>query len=149
MKYQTDPELMFNAKSDCFIFSILKIHEIVGHHEFTRKQIKQIRKVAVRADFHGQDGYINEKGISGIASVASGRSRNHVYIKRVTSNDHYNFLIARFSRYLSNGDLVTHFVLSDIDTPGRVVFDPWSEDGARTTMIGNITGYRYLFAEKV
>lgn len=147
MFYQSDPDLLFDAKSDCYVFDILKIHEIVGKHEFTRDQVKNLRKVSVRAEFIGEDGYINAKGISGIATVASGTTGVHVYIKRVTIDDPFNFLIAEFGRKLSNGDSVRHFNLMEIDAPALVQWDPWSKAGARTTQIGQIVGYRYIFAE--
>ncbi len=146
MYYQTDPELQFNAKSDCYIFDILKIHEIVGKHEFTRTQIKQLRKIAVRADFIGQDGYINAKGISGLATVASGITKHHVFIKRVGSNDNYNFIIGEFMR-MHGSRRIEHFNL--MEDRKTVMFDPWSKLGAVTTKEGNIIGYRYIFAEAV
>jgi len=144
--YQTDPKLQFRAKSDCYIFDILKIHEIVGEHEFTRTQIKQLRDVAVRTGFIGQDGYINERGISGLATVASGISKHYVYIKRVGSNDPYNFLIGEFMRIAGTRRIVHFNLMEDKDT---VMFDPWSKLGALTTKEGNIIGYRYLFAEAI
>lgn len=149
MFYQTDSKLIYNAKSDCYIFDILKIHEIIGKHEFDYRQLKAMRKLMVRAEFIGKDGYINAKGISGITSVASGLTGHNVYIKRVGIDDIYNFVIAQFSRFLSNNDLVTHFNLMYLNKPKIVQWDPWSEDGARTTKIGNITGYRYIWAEAV
>ena len=149
MKFQTDPKLMFNAKSDCFVFCILKIHEIVGNHEFTYDQLKKIRRVAVRPGFHGKDGYINEKSISGIASVASGLTGHHIYIKRTTSNDPFNFLIGEFMRIVSDSKRFTHFNLMKDLSHKVVEFDPWSEEGARTTEIGNIIGYRYIWAEAI
>ena len=149
MFYQTDPELNYNAKSDCYVFDILKIHELVGKHEFSYYDIKQIRKLTVRADFIGEDGYINAKGISGISTTASGLTGRHVYIKRVTIDDPFNFLIAEFGRKLSNGDPVRHFNLMEIDAPELVQWDPWSKVGARTTQIGKIIGFRYIFAEVI
>lgn len=147
MKYQSDPDLKATAKSDCFIFDILRIHEIVGKHEFSTENIKEIRRVCVRADFHDKDGYINERGIAGISTVASGITRKHVFIKRVTSNDIYNFLLARYSRTISGGNLFSHFVLANMINPHDVDYDSWSEEGSRTVREGNITGYRYIFAE--
>ncbi len=147
MFFQTDPELKFNAKSDCYIFDILKIHEIVGKHEFTRDQIKKIRKVSVRADFIGEDGYINAKGISGISVAASGLTGKHVYIARVEVNDPFNFLIAEFGRKLSGDRNVRHFNLMEMESPSLVKWDPWSKVGAKTTQIGKIIGFRYIFAE--
>lgn len=149
MKYQTDSKLMFNAKSDCYVFDILKVHEIIGKHEFSYRQLKSMRKVMVRADFIGQDGYINDKGISGISSVASGLTGNNVYIKRVGSNDNYNFVIAKFGRQLSNNKWVYHFVLMDPDNPAIVLYDSWSKAGSRTVQIGQILDYRFIFAEAV
>lgn len=149
MKYQTDPKLMFDADSDCYVFDILKVHEVIGKHEFSYRQLKSMRKVMVRADFIGQDGYINDKGISGIASVASGLTGHHVYIKRVGSNDNYNFVIALYRRQLSNGKFVYHFVLMDPSNPALVLFDPWSKVGARTTQEGQIIDYRFIWGEAV
>ena len=149
MKYQTDPKLMFEAKSDCFVFTVLKVHEIIGKHEFSYRHLLGMRKVMVRADFIGKDGYINDKGISGISSVASGLTENHVYIKRVGSNDNYNFVIALYRRQLSPGKFVFHFVLMDPDNPALVLFDPWSKAGAKTTHEGQIIDYRFIFAEAV
>jgi hypothetical protein len=145
--FQDDPELKFDAKSDCYLFDILKIHEIVGKHTFTRDQIKNLRKVSVRTKFIGEDGYLNAKGISGLATVASGLTGVHVYIKRVTNNDPFNFLIGEFGRALSGGRHVRHFNLMEMDAPELVQWDPWSKAGARTTGIGKIVGFRYLFAE--
>jgi len=148
--YQTDPELQFDADEDCFFFDILKIHEIVGKHEFTREQVKQLRMVSVRADFMGQDGYLNAKGISGIATVASGLTKHHVYIKRMGSNDNYNHIIALYERRTNSGKLVRHFVLADFEKPHRLIaFDPWSKEGSRTGREGYIVGYRYIWGEEV
>ena len=149
MFFQNDPELQFNAKSDCYLFDVLRIHEIVGGHEFTREQIKQLRRVSVRTEFIGQDGYLNEKGISGLATVASGLTKHHVYIKRVTSNDDYNFLIGEFMRTVSGGKRYTHFNLMEGLDRDKVGFDPWSKEGAQTTKHGNIIDYRYIWAEAV
>ncbi len=149
MFFQNDKDLMFNAKSDCYIFDILKIHELVGNHFFTRQQIKQLREVSVREKFIGQDGYINAKGISGLASVASGLTGHNVYIKRVDSNANYNFLIGEFMRIVSGGKRYEHFnLMADLDRE-KVGFDPWSSEGAKTTHYGNIIGYRYIFSEAV
>lgn len=149
MFYQTDPELQFNAKSDCYVFDILKIHELIGKHEFTYEQIRKIRSVTVQAEFIGEDGYINAKGISGISTTATGLTGVHVYIKRVKVDDPFNFLIAEFGRKLSNSDPVRHFNLMEMDAPELVQWDPWSKVGARTTAIGKIIGFRYIWAEKV
>ena len=148
MIYQTDPELQFDAKSDCYVFCILKIHELVGRHEFLKNHVNQLRKVSVRTEYIGEDGYLNAKGISGLAAVASGLTGQNVYIKRVSPNDDFNFLIAQYARNLSSGKLVTHFVLVDVLTHS-VIFDPWSKEGARTTKIGNVTGQRHIWAEAI
>lgn len=149
MKFQTDPKLMFNAKSDCYVFDILKIHEIIGKHEFSHRQLLAMRKVMVRADFIGSDGYINNKGISGISSVASGLTGHSVYIKRVGSQDNYNFVIALFRRTDSDGLVWEHFVLMEPLSHDVVFFDPWSEEGARTVKLGKIVEYRFIWAEAV
>jgi hypothetical protein len=148
--YQTDPELQFKANSDCYLFDILKVHELVGKHEFTREQVKQLRKVSVRADFMGQDGYLNEKGISGIATVASGLTKHHVYIKRVGSNDNYNHIIAKYEYRADSGKFFCHFILANFDKPSKIIdWDPWAEWGSNTGNTGYIIGYRYIFAEAI
>ncbi len=149
MFFQTDHELQFDAKEDCFFFDILKIHELVGKHEFSREQVKKLRKVSVRTDFMGEDGYLNAKGISGIATVASGLTGHNVYMRRVDSNSNYNFIISRFSRITNNNKRVSHFVLMDINNPKEVLYDPWSKNGSRTAREGNITEYRYIWSERV
>ncbi len=81
--------------------------------------------------------------------MASGLTGYNVYIKRVTNNNRFNFLIGKFGRKLSSGKLVSHFNLMEIEQPELVKWDPWSAVGARTTVIGKIVGYRYLWAELV
>ena len=150
MKFQTDPKLMFNAKSDCYVFDVLKVHEIVGKHEFSYSDIKKLRKVSVRADFIGEDGYINAKGIQGLAAAASGISGVHVYIRRNSSNGLYNFIFARYQRRTNSLKLVTHFVLANFEKPlKKVDWDPWSESGSRTASEGNVVDFRYIWAEKI
>jgi len=148
--FQTDPELQFNAKSDCYLFDILKIHELVGKHEFTREQIRDIRRVSVRTNFMGKDGYLNAKGISGISMVASGLTGYNVYMRRVGSNSNYNYIIAEYQRRIDSSSMVDHFVLANFEQPNKVVdYDPWSFFGSRTVREGNIVGFRYIFAEAV
>ncbi len=150
MFYQTDPELQFKADSDCYFFDILKIHELVGRHAFTRDQVKDVRRVSVRPDFMGKDGYLNAKGISGIASVASGLTKHHVYIRRVGLNDIYNHIIAKYERRTDSNKLVRHFVVANFEHPNGIIdWDPWSKDGSRTGNTGYITEYRYIFAEAI
>lgn len=150
MFFQTDKKLQFEADQDCYLFDILKIHELVGKHEFTREQIKDLREVSVQAKFMNRDGYLNAKGISGITSVASGLTKKHVYIKRVGSNDIYNYIIAKYQRRTSNSHMVSHFVLANFKEPNRLIdWDPWSLEGSRTGKVGYIIGYRYILAEAV
>ena len=149
MFYQTDKDLQFEADSDCYLFDVLRILEKTGGFEYTRDQVMQIRKLSVRAEFIDKDGFLNEKGISGLATVSSGLTSHHVYAKRVGSNDNYNNIIALFSRKLSNNKRMYHFVLMDSFTPDIVEWDPWSKVGAKTTREGNIISYRYIFSEVV
>ena len=67
----------------------------------------------------------------------------------VGSNDNYNFVVARFKRRLSNGNLVTHFVIIDPMNPHIVLWDPYSPDGSKTVREGWVDGYRYIFAEAI
>ena len=150
MFYQTDPKLQFKANEDCYFFGVLKIHELEGKHEFTRGQVKDLRRVSVRAKFMDKDGFLNAKGISGIASVASGLTGHHVYIRRVGSNDNYNHIIAHYERRTDSGKLFRHFVLANFLEPDKIIdFDPWSKEGSRTGNTGYIIGYRYIFAEAI
>lgn len=150
MFYQTDEELQFKADSDCYNFVILKIHELEGKHEFTREQVMQLRAVSVRADFIDDEGYLNDKGIQGVAMSASGITKKHVYIRRVTNNSNYNYIIARYGRRTNSGKLVNHFVLADNVRPADLIaWDPWSAEGSKTGRVGYIMGYRYIFAEAV
>lgn len=150
MFFQTDKKLQFNAKSDCYLFDILKIHELTGKHEFTRDQVKKLRKVSVRAEFIGEDGYLNEKGISGVASVASGLTGHNVYMRRVGSNDNYNNIIAHYERRTNSSKFVRHFVLANFEKPDKLVdYDPWSKYGSKTVQTGYIIGYRYIWSEVV
>ena len=146
---QTDPKLAFKADSDCYLFCILRILEKARGFEYTRSQVAQFRKVAVRAEFIGDDGYINARGISGIAVVSSGLTKHHVYAKRVESTESFNYVIAKFRREVSSGKYTHHFVLMNTQDPTIVDFDPWSVTGARTTKEGKIIDYRYVYAEKV
>jgi len=148
--FQTDPKLQFKANEDCYLFDVLKIHELVGKHEFTRDQVRDLRKISVRTKFVEEDGYLNAKGISGIASVASGLTGHHVYMRRVGSNDNYNHIIALYERRTDSGKLVRHFVLANFKKPDRLVdYDSWSKYGSRTVQIGYIIGYRYIWSEAV
>lgn len=150
MFYQTDPELQFKADEDCYIFCNLKIHELVGNHEFTREQVKQLREVSVDAKFIDKDGYLNAKGISGLASVASGLTGNYVYMRRVGNNDNYNFIIAQYEYRANSGKLFRHFVLANFEQPSKIIdFDPWAEWGSNTGNTGYIVDYRYIFAEAI
>lgn len=149
MFFQTDKELQFEADSDCYVFCILKILEKTGRFKYTRDQVKKLRKVSVRARFIEEDGYLNERGISGLASVSSGLTGRHVYAKRVGSNDNYNNIIALFKRDIPGGKPVYHFDLMDSLNPLIVEWDPWSESGAKTTREGNIISFRYVFSEAI
>ena len=149
MFYQTDKELQFEADSDCYLFDILRILEKTGKFKYTRDQVKQLREISIRAEFIGEDGYLNEKGISGIASVSSGLTSHHVYAKRVGSNDNYNNIIALFMRNISGSKSIYHFDLMELSNPKLVEWDPWSLFGAKTTHEGNVISYRYIFSEAI
>ena len=149
MFFQTDRKLQFKADSDCYLFDVLYGLEKVGKFKFTREQVKQLRAVSVRADFISEDGFLNEKGISGIAMVSSGLTGHHVYAKRVGSNDNYNVVIGKFMRVISPNNRMVHFNYMNFALPKIVEWDPWSEYGAKTTHEGNIIEYRYLFMEAI
>lgn len=141
---------MFKADSDCYLFDILKIIELQGKFKFTREQVMQLREVSVRADFINDEGFLNEKGIQGVAYAASGLTKKHVYVRRVSSNGHYNHIIAEYGRRANNRKLVHHFVLADFIRPNQLIaWDPWSAEGSKTGREGYITGYRYIFAEAI
>jgi len=150
VKFQTDPKLEFKADEDCYFFDVLKVIELTGKFEFTYDQIRDLRKVSVRAEFMGKDGYLNAKGISGISSVASGLTKHHVYVKRVGSNDNYNHIIAKYARKLDSGYLFYHFVLANFDKPDELIdWDPWSFYGSKTGREGYVVEFRYLFSEAI
>ena len=150
MFYQTDPNLGFTAKTDCYLFDLLKIHELVGKHEFTRDQVKTIRDFCDRAEFIGEDGYINKGGVSGVASVASGITHKHVYMQRVDNTGRYTHILAHYARVAISKEVIDHFVLADFDDPfHKVEWDPWSEAGALTTRKGKVVDLRFIFAEAI
>jgi len=122
----------------------------VGQHRFTRDQVRDLRKVSVRTDFIEFDGFLNRKGVSGVAMVASGITGHNVYIKRVGVDDPFTHIIAVYERRLSNGDFVRHFVLAGLEHPDKVIqWDPWSKEGSRTGKEGYVVGFRHMWAERV
>jgi len=147
MIYQTDENLPKHMRDDeCYEFSILDIHEDFGNHEFTIAQLINIHRVVTNANFMGKDGFINYRGMQGIANVASAISGINVDIRLVSVNDNFNALIARFS--LRDGDkLYTHFPRLSMEDYKSVIYDPYSPYGSRTVREGKITGYRYIRAE--
>ena len=150
MFYQIDKKIKKTQRDDeCYVFCIYKVFEEISGHTLTYAEINQIHEVTVRPDFVGEDGWINEKGIQGIAMVASGFTKKHVYIRRVGSNDNYNFVIACFKRHLSNGNIATHFVIVDRMNPKIILWDPYSPSGSKTVREGWMDGCRYIFAEAI
>lgn len=148
MFYQIDDKIKkYQRDDECYVFNIYKIFEEMSGHTFTYKEIDDMHNVTTKAEFVGRDGWINENGIQGLASVASGITKKHVFIKRVSASNNYNFIIACFKRKLSNGGIVTHFVLVDRINPKIVIWDPYSPNGSKTVREGWIDSYRYIFAE--
>ena len=147
MIYQTDERLRLEARDDeCYMFDILRIHELEGDHEFTVRQVDGIHRLSVRMGWMRLDGWLGVDGPSGIAYEASGVAGVHVQIDRVTEDDDYNFLIGRYNRKTNKGKEVTHFVLMDMDNPKKVIYDPWDKGGSKTVRIGKLTEYRYIKA---
>ena len=150
MKYQVNKELHPDIRKwGCYFLSILRIYEIVSKKDLSVNEVNNIYKVGKRAGFLGEEAYVNAKGISGIASVASGLTGKHVYIKRTDSNSVYNFLISKHVRTTNSGKLVSHFVLVDMDDPLKIIYDPWSSAGSKTGREGKSHSYRYIFGEMV
>ncbi len=111
MIYQTDERLRLEARdNECYMFDILRIHELVGKHEFTVRQVDAIHRLSVQMDYMGMDGWLGPEGPDGIAYEASGVSGIHVHIDRVPEDEDYNYLIGRYNRKTTKGKAVTHFL---------------------------------------
>ena len=149
--YQTTPGLDKEIASEgCYFRVVLKIVEIITGINFTVDQINKIYRVCFRVGYVGNKIspiYLNERAINGIAQVASGMTGNHVFMKRVFDNDHYNFRAGLYTRLTNSGGKVFHFVLM----PGPLTegWDPWSESGSRTAKIGTFDSSRLIMAEAI
>ena len=150
MIYQTDKRLRLKARDDeCYLFCILDIFESFTKYTFTIKEIDTIHRLLVRLDYIRIDGWINERGVQGIAQVASVISGKHCYMKLVDESQSYTAIIARYSRKTGKSNLVTHFVRMYISDSKKIQYDPYDEKGSKTVREGKITGYRYIFAEVI
>lgn len=150
MLYQTDTRLKLEERDDeCYLFCILRIYEKLTGAVLTPEQISLIHKLLVRLDYIRMDGFVQEKGVQGIAQVASGIVGKHAYIKRVSNIDKFNFLIACWGRKDKNDKMLTHFVEMKVNDPTVVEWDPYSPAGSKTVREGKILSYRYIFGEKI
>ena len=98
-----------------------------------------------RAGFVGDEVYMLEGAIKGVAQIASGITGKHVYMRQVGNQDNYNVILAKWSRKLSSGKYNSHFVL--MEDAKIVEYDSWPN--SRTVKEGDIHSYRYIFAEVI
>lgn len=149
MLYQTDQRLRLKTRDDeCFLFAILKIFEEEAKHTFTPEEIEKLHDMLVKFKYIREDGWINNRGVEGIATTASGLTDKNVYIKRVGENIQYTHLIGKWVRPDDNDPdkELAHFVNMSLDKK-TVTWDPYSIHGSRTVREGHINSYRYIFAE--
>lgn len=146
--YQTTPGIKEEIRDEgCYFLSILNIYSKVSGHDLTVKEVNTIYKVAVAADHIRKDCLIyKDRGVSGVASVASGLTRKHVYMKQVDGEGVYTHRIAKFQRKTSGGKTMTHFVEVGLDSDD-VLYDGWPN--SKTCRDGHIVDYRYILAEAI
>lgn len=154
MLYQIDKRIKATLRDDeCYAFTVLKIFEDHSKYQFTPKDVMTVITIAEEAGYMGEknnpeSGFMNKNAVSGIATICSGYTGIHVYMKQVTNQEKYNHVIAEFLRTEGNKKF-THFPEVSMENMVDVIYDPYSPNGSRTVREGKIIGYRYIYAERL
>lgn len=134
----------------CKFICILNIIQDITNYEFSSQEVNSIYDMSIAIkDWETGKPYMREdcfvNSVEGISQIASGVSKVSVYLKEVSSKEHFNFRLAYFTRTTNGGKFVGHFVEVERHS-NKVIGDPW-KGGSKTARIGTIDSYRNIHAK--